>query len=955
MPLPPPPANLLAQLQSKTKSGGDDNKNGSKTKANAIANPFGGGGNSNNALLAAIQSRQQSAAAAAAAASSTTTAATNGVTAATKSSIANAAASSSPLPPGKLFIYNQETESFQFDTTTNPAASAARLAPDMHGNPNVDIIVPLAPCVYRMTDYTYSKREPILLSRCVNKLGVLRCLLRECGELNALLWSRLSPRTTTGGGGGGGIGGTMEESELGKARFMELLSNCGVYQEISDLIVQRCNDASDRVAKGGGHVSDGNGDGDEKTNNSIQSNNNKNNPYCIPQIRVDGLASFLQTIEDLVPSLSNARLEITNTQTVSFHPGLGELFSPGARLICHPDGMEGSPLGVSVVQSWYDEELNRATNKVKRRFILVVEFIVSVGTELVFVAASEVYPEFHDVGRNVPVRDLNHRRIGDPSSSFDENNKNDNDSGNKCIDDDTALIQRLQDRGEFYASVATDNHYLEYHPNAFFPIIGGWGNNAVRPLSKSGRVMVDVRRGFMEGHVPIRGSSDGMSDTVKEAMKLFDQSKRTGVAVPFRTAILPEFGGGRAMQKGASSSSSSKDGVVMHHRHLHERRGDSDRHHLWMAWPMLTGFSFTARCWGKLLLSLPKMMIATTPSTKNNKSLVAAVGSDDNDSPIRPSTVRMGVEKAALGGVGHAGNVNYIKFQEKAFDQLVLAEDKKELIRAVARNAGGGSKYDFDDADFSSDEDDEDDDEIGLDVVANKGAASIFLLSGPPGCGKTLTAEAIAELLKKPLYVVTAGDLGITAAEVEKSFGSVLDLCSTWDALVLVDEADIFLEARSSIEIQRNALVCVMLRLLEYYYGCLFLSSNRDAKTIDAAIASRITVMLSYPPLDVNGRTKVWKNLVELVPACPVDSAGQILPRIATNRRKVSKFRMDFTIDDYHRLASGYMLNGRQIKNSIVLARALARERGVPLSLDVLKRAVTAVAGDSCHLESEET
>ena len=46
--------------------------------------------------------------------------------------------------------------------------------------------------------------------------------------------------------------------------------------------------------------------------------------------------------------------------------------------------------------------------------------------------------------------------------------------------------------------------------------------------------------------------------------------------------------------------------------------------------------------------------------------------------------------------------------------------------------------------------------------------------------GKTLTAEAIAELLKKPLYVVTAGDLGITAAEVEKSFGSVLDLCSTW-------------------------------------------------------------------------------------------------------------------------------------------------------------------------------
>jgi len=290
--------------------------------------------------------------------------------------------------------------------------------------------------------------------------------------------------------------------------------------------------------------------------------------------------------------------------------------------------------------------------------------------------------------------------------------------------------------------------------------------------------------------------------------------------------------------------------------------------------------------------------------------------------------------------------VNYIKFQEKAFDQLVLAEDKKELIRAVARNAGGGSKDDLD-----SDSENDEDNDIGLDVVANKGAASIFLLSGPPGCGKTLTAEAIAELLKKPLYVVTAGDLGTTAAEVEKSFGSVLDLCSTWDALVLVDEADIFLEARSSTEIQRNALVCVMLRLLEYYYGCLFLSSNRDAKTIDAAIASRITVMLSYPPLDVDGRAKVWKNLVELVPACPMDSStGQILHRIANKPRKVSKFRMEFTTEEYHELASGYMLNGRQIKNSIVLARALARERGVPLSMAVLNRAVTAVAGETCHL-----
>lgn len=875
MPLPPPPAALLAQIKKKSSPAESEE---SSSNNSDVPKP--------NALLAAIQAKQ---AAAAAASSSVNQNGGNIHKPSIKpnnNSTSSSNNNSTTIPSDKLFIYNETNESLQFNLT--PHHTEPKLLTKTTNN-EIIIIVPLAPCVYRMTDYTYTKKEPIRLSRCVNKLNVLRCLLRECDQLNLLLEGRLSS------------GGTIEEDELGKTRFMELLSNCGVYQKISELIVQRCNAVSDVVAQ-------------RNTTGAVVAGN-EDTVLSIPKVTVEGLANFLQTIEDLVPSLQVARTEIATTQSVSFHPGLGELFTPGSKLVCYPEGMEGTPLGVSCVQSWYDEEMNRATNKVKRRFILVVEFVVSVGSELVFVAASEVYPEFHDVGRNMPIRDLNHRRM---------------DIGNS--EEDATLIHRLQQRGEFYASVATSNHYLQYQPNAFFPIIGGWGNNAVRPLSKSGRVMVDVHRSFLEGHVPVRGSSDGMSDTVKEAMKLFDQSKRTGVAVPFRTARLPEFGrGGSVLPKLASSSGHGGVG------------GDSDKESLWMAWPMLTGFSFTARVWGKLLLSLPKASSAR--SEMNNTTDASKL----NDSPTRPSHVRLGVSMPALGGVGAAGNVNYIKFQEKAFEQLVLDEDKKELIRAVARHAGGADKYDFDTDSFDEDDDDEDD-EIGLDVVANKGAASIFLLSGPPGCGKTLTAEAIAELLRKPLYVVTAGDLGITASEVEKSFGGVLDLCSTWDALVLVDEADIFLEARSSTEIQRNALVCVMLRLLEYYYGCLFLSSNRDAESIDAAIASRITVMLSYPPLDVEGRTKVWKNLVELVPSLPKDECGNVAPRIATSSRKISKYRMDFTDEDYKSLASAYQLNGRQIKNSIVLARALGRERGVPLSLDVLKRAVTAVAGETCQL-----
>ena len=783
------------------------------------------------------------------------------------------------IPDGSSFVYSSPQDSFLFRFNEEVSLTA-----DKYGNADTDILIPLAPCIYRSLDYTLAKKEPIELKRCLLKLGVLRCLARECDNLNHLLWHRLDPNDQAG---------SMEEDELGKTRFMELLSNCGVFQKVAELLLKRAGQVG----------SDTSGD--------------SNNPYMIPQVRINGLSEFLNEIEKQVPSLQKARQEIDETQTVSFYPGLGELFCPGSQLLTYPEGMEGSPLGCSCVQSWYAEELNKATGKTKRRFILVVEFIVSVGDHLVFVAASDVYPEFHDPNRNIPLKDLTHRKLLP-----------------RLNPQDASLLERLQQRGEFYASVATQNHYLEYYPHSFFPIItsGGWNNNAVRPLSKGGRVMVDVKRGILEGHMPVRGTSDGMSDTVKEAIKLYEQSKRTGVVVPFRTCILPGFAvetRGRKKQLGVTPEP-----------------GDSDRNHLWQSWPMLTGFSFTARVWGKLLLGMPKapatpLVPGSPPQSPRRR------GSGGSSPPLkRASSVKWGIQRGGLGGEGRCGNCGYICFQEQAFDQLVLSEDKKELIRAVARNAGGSSRWD--DEELTDDDDyDDDDDDIALDVVANKGAASIFLLHGPPGCGKTLTAEAIAELLRKPLYIVTAGDLGITAAEVEKTLGSVLELCQTWDALVLIDEADIFLEARNSTEIQRNALVCVMLRLLEYYSGCLFLSSNRAAESIDAAIASRITVMLGYPPLDADGRAKVWKNLVELVPALPVDAATGVVPdKISKNPRKASKYRMDFAAQDYEALASGYELNGRQIKNSIVLARALARERGMALSLPILRRAVTAVAGE---------
>ncbi len=101
--------------------------------------------------------------------------------------------------------------------------------------------------------------------------------------------------------------------------------------------------------------------------------------------------------------------------------------------------------------------------------------------------------------------------------------------------------------------------------------------------------------------------------------------------------------------------------------------------------------------------------------------------------------------------------------------------------------------------------------------VSNEVATNLKTTDGPPGTGKTLTAEGISELLKCPLYMVSAGELGTDSRYLETELQKILDICHTWGAILLLDEADVFLEKRSMHDIHRNALVGVFLRQLEYF------------------------------------------------------------------------------------------------------------------------------------------
>ena len=251
-------------------------------------------------------------------------------------------------------------------------------------------------------------------------------------------------------------------------------------------------------------------------------------------------------------------------------------------------------------------------------------------------------------------------------------------------------------------------------------------------------------------------------------------------------------------------------------------------------------------------------------------------------------------------------HIRDIQWNSEVFQhRLVLDQDKKDLVEALVTVHIEESR------------------DIKTDFMDGKGGGLIMLLHGGPGTGKTLTAESIAELVQRPLYRVTCGDIGMDAESVEKYLESALFIGSTWGCVVLLDEADVFLEERTKMDLQRNALVSVFLRVLEYYNGILILTTNRIG-TFDEAFKSRVQLALHYPPLDNDGRWEVWKNFVD-----QLSEAGEDMNAEEIRRKLV--------------ILARHRLNGRQIRNTINTARQLARFKKEVLRYGHLEKAARVI------------
>lgn len=151
-------------------------------------------------------------------------------------------------------------------------------------------------------------------------------------------------------------------------------------------------------------------------------------------------------------------------------------------------------------------------------------------------------------------------------------------------------------------------------------------------------------------------------------------------------------------------------------------------------------------------------------------------------------------------------------------------------------------------------------DSLMTDFVDGKGKGHIVALHGPPGVGKTLTVECLANDLGRPLLALTVADMGNDENKIESVLSSWLDLAQKWNAIVLVDEADMYLGKRQKKkELSRNAMVAALLRALEYFTGILFITTTR-LDELDDAFISRFHLILQYQRLNDENRGDIWRK-----------------------------------------------------------------------------------------------
>lgn len=173
-----------------------------------------------------------------------------------------------------------------------------------------------------------------------------------------------------------------------------------------------------------------------------------------------------------------------------------------------------------------------------------------------------------------------------------------------------------------------------------------------------------------------------------------------------------------------------------------------------------------------------------------------------------------------------------------------------------------------------------------------------ILLVGPPGNGKTSLAEAIAEALAIPFFVVRyeaiiGSYLGETASRLKRIF----DYARTTPCVLFFDEFDALAKERGDIhetgEIKR-VVISLLMQVDDLPSYTIIIAATNHPELLDRAVWRRFQLRLELPMPTRNELTRYFERFIKALSEKPGISASTLAKRMGSvSYSEAEQFTMD--------------------------------------------------------------
>ncbi|OCT11384.1 hypothetical protein A8709_06840 [Paenibacillus pectinilyticus] len=202
-------------------------------------------------------------------------------------------------------------------------------------------------------------------------------------------------------------------------------------------------------------------------------------------------------------------------------------------------------------------------------------------------------------------------------------------------------------------------------------------------------------------------------------------------------------------------------------------------------------------------------------------------------------------------------------------------------------------------------------------LAYGKGLSMLF--AGPPGTGKTMSAQVVAGDLQLELYKVDLSQvISKYIGETEKNLHEIFEEAQLSNAVLFFDETDALFGKRSEVKDSHdkyaNIETAYLLQKMEEYQGITVLATNL-LNNIDEAFLRRINYVIKFPFPDSEYREKIWQSMFP--PAAPLSDDV-----------------------DFKYLAQRYEIAGGNIKNVVLSSAFLAAESGESIRMQHIIKSI---------------